>query len=76
MLAGSTESSQSTSIPVKAVTCSLESFPNGVEGAAVSDGNSTDDKVLTDIAEAGQGSNAKGNQSNIVSVFQDIGAFF
>ncbi len=39
-------------------------------------GTNADTQVLDGIAEAGQGSAAKGTQATIVQVFQDIGAFF
>ncbi len=39
-------------------------------------GEAADLKVLEGIAESGQGTAAKGTEATIVSVFQDIGAFF
>jgi hypothetical protein len=67
---------ESSKLQLPGLRSNLAAEDRQVRVFTIAYGNSTDDKVLTDIAEAGQGTNAKGNQTNIVSVFQDIGAFF
>jgi len=67
---------ESSKLPLDALRSGLATEDRQVRVFTIAYGNSTDTKVLDGIAEAGQGSSAKGNQTNIVSVFQDIGAFF
>jgi hypothetical protein len=48
----------------------------GVKVFTIAYGAGADPKILTEIAEAGRGSTARGTAANIVQVYQDMASFF
>ena len=48
----------------------------GVKVFTIAYGAGADPKVLTEMAEAGRGTTAKGTSANIVQVYQDMASFF
>jgi Ca-activated chloride channel family protein len=67
---------ESSKLPLEQLRSGLAAEDRAVRVFTIAYGNAADTKILDGIAEAGQGTSAKGTQANIVSVFQDIGAFF
>ncbi len=67
---------ESSKLPLEQLRGALTSEDRTVRVFTIAYGSGADPRILDSIAEAGQGTSAKGSQANIVSVFQDIGAFF
>jgi Ca-activated chloride channel homolog len=67
---------ESSKLPLEQLRSTLTSEDRTVRVFTIAYGTGADPRILDSIAEAGQGTSAKGTQANIISVFQDIGAFF
>jgi Ca-activated chloride channel family protein len=74
MTDGKDESSHQYSLADLQIHLNAESSP--VKVFTIAYGNAADPQVLQRIADAGQGSFARGTAENIVQVYQDVAAFF
>lgn len=74
MTDGRDENSLQNLLAVKARLAA--SAEGAVKVFTIAYGDGADPAVLTDIAEAGRGSTAKGGQGDITGVFRDMAAFF